>query len=88
MIIKDIFVTLLLSNKVKTIVLITASLLVLASIIVNQRANLLIYSMTLRELPELLEPKDEGEEVVWFDDYYTIQRIDKRTFAIGEPNIF
>ena len=39
--------------------------------------------MTSGELPELLEPKDEGEEVTWFDDYYTIQKIDERTFAIG-----
>ena len=70
-------------TKLKTTVLITATLLVLASIIVNQRTNLLIYSMTSGELPELLEPKDEGEEVTWFDDYYTIQKIDERTFAIG-----
>ena len=75
-------------TRLKTTVLITTILLVLASIIVNQRANLLIYSMTLSELPELLEPKDEGEDVVWFDDYYTIQRIDKRTFAIGEPRYY
>ena len=75
-------------TKLKTIVLITATLLVLASIIVNQRANLLIYSMTSSELPELLEPKDEGEEVTWFDDYYTIQKIDERTFAIGEPRYY
>ena len=45
--------------RLKTMVLIIASLLVLASIIVNQRANLLIYSMSSSELPELLEPKDE-----------------------------
>ena len=75
-------------TKLKTTVLITATLLVLASIIVNQRTNLLIYSMTSGELPELLEPKDEGEEVTWFDDYYTIQKIDERTFAIGEPRYY
>ena len=75
-------------TKLKTTVLITATLLVLASFIVNQRANLLIYSMTSSELPELLEPKDEGEEVTWFDDYYTIQKIDERTFAIGEPRYY
>ena len=44
--------------------------------------------MTSSELPELLEPKDEGEEVIWFDDYYTIQKIDERTFAIGEPRYY
>ena len=39
-------------------------------------------------LPDLLEPKDEGDEVRWFDDYYTIQKIDERTFAIGEPRYY
>ena len=48
--------------RLKTMVLIIASLLVLASIIVNQRANLLIYSMSSSELPELLEPK-------WLQDW-------------------
>ena len=32
--------------------------------------------MTTEGLPDLLEPKDEGDEVRWFDDYYTIQKID------------
>ena len=72
----------------KTIILITVTLLVLGSIVIDQRANILIYSMTASELPELLEPKDEGEEVTWFDDYYTIQKIDERTFAIGEPRYY
>ena len=48
--------------RLKTMVLITASLLVLASITVNQRANLLIYSMSSSELPELLESK-------WLQDW-------------------
>ena len=52
--------------KLKTTILITATLLVLVSIVVNQRANLFIYLMTSSELPELLEPKDEGEEVTGF----------------------
>ena len=43
--------------------------------------------MTTEEL-RLLEPKDEGDEVRWFDDYYTIQKIDERTFAIGEPRYY
>ena len=72
----------------KTTILITTILLILVSIIVDQRANLYIYSMSSSELPELLEPKDEGEEAIWFDDYYTIQKIDERTFAIGEPRYY
>ena len=50
--------------------------LILVLVIINQRANLLIYSMTSGELPELLDPKVGGKEVKWFDDYFTIQKID------------
>ena len=35
--------------------------------------------------PDLLPPADEGKEVTWHDDYFTIQKIDSLTFAIGEP---
>lgn len=35
--------------------------------------------------PELVEPGDPGPDARWFDDYYTIQAIDARTFAIAEP---
>jgi glyoxylase-like metal-dependent hydrolase (beta-lactamase superfamily II) len=28
---------------------------------------------------------DEGSEVRWFDDYYTVHEVDPQTFAIGEP---
>ena len=72
----------------KKIILIVVTLLGLIAIVVDQRTNLLIYSMTTEELPDLLEPKDEGDEVRWFDDYYTIQKIDERTFAIGEPRYY
>jgi len=35
--------------------------------------------------PSLLEPAEEGPDVRWFDDYYTVERIDEHTIAIGEP---
>ena len=72
----------------KIIIPIMAALLVLGAIMIDQRTNLFIYAMTTNELPELLPPKDEGEAVTWFDDYYTVQKIDDRTFAIGEPRYF
>ena len=37
------------------------------------------------EFPEVLTPDAEGPEVEWFDDYFTITRIDTQTIAIGEP---
>ena len=47
--------------KLKKIILIVVTLLGLIAIVVDQRTNLLIYSMTTEELPDLLEPKDEGD---------------------------
>ncbi len=38
--------------------------------------------------PALSEPEPEGPLVTWFDDYYAIERIDARTFAIGEPRYY
>jgi glyoxylase-like metal-dependent hydrolase (beta-lactamase superfamily II) len=35
--------------------------------------------------PTLSQPLSEGKGVEWFDDYYTVQFIDDRTIAIGEP---
>ena len=72
----------------KAISIIVVALLVVTSIIIYQRANILIYSMTSTELPQLLDPSDEGEGAVWFDDYYTIHKIDERTFAIGETRYY
>ena len=72
----------------KGIIIAVAALLILTSTIIYQRANVLIYSMTSTELPELLDARDEGEGVVWFDDYYTIHKIDERTFAIGETRYY
>ena len=34
---------------------------------------------------ELLEPMEEAEQTKWFDDYFTVEWIDDRTVAIGEP---
>ncbi len=34
---------------------------------------------------EPFEPEDEGPATEWFDDYFTITRIDDQTIAIGEP---
>ncbi len=37
------------------------------------------------DVPPLDPPVDEGSDVRWFDDYFTVQQIDADTFAIGEP---
>ena len=46
----------------KKIILIVIALFGLIAIAVDQRTNLLIYLMTTEGLPDLLEPKDEGDE--------------------------
>ena len=35
--------------------------------------------------PPLLDPVDQGDGVVWLDDYFTVQKIAENTYAIGEP---
>lgn len=35
--------------------------------------------------PPLLDPTEEGPHVRWFDDYFVVQELDARTFALGEP---
>jgi hydroxyacylglutathione hydrolase len=35
--------------------------------------------------PELEEATDQGPRARWVDDYYTVEELDERTFAIGEP---
>ncbi len=51
------------------------------------RRQLLVYGASLLPPPELLAPVDEGPNARWVDDYYTVERIDERTFAIGEPRL-
>lgn len=75
-------------RKLKIPFLVIVTLLISLAIVIDQRANLYFYAISSDELPELLEPRDEGELALWFDDYYTVQKIDERTFAIGEPRYF
>ena len=35
--------------------------------------------------PALYEKSDEPQHVKWFDDYFTVEYIDDKTIAIGEP---
>lgn len=50
------------------------------------RRTLILWAFALSApQPELEDPVDEGAGVRWFDDYYTIERIDESTIAIGEP---
>ena len=57
----------------------------LAAIIVWQRHYLMLKFMTTGEPPPLLEPSTEHANSRWYDDYFLVENIDERTFAIGEP---
>jgi len=52
---------------------------------IAERRRLVVYAFALEDVPALLEPIDQGPDARWADDYYTIERIDEQTFAIGEP---
>jgi glyoxylase-like metal-dependent hydrolase (beta-lactamase superfamily II) len=70
--------------------LLVAVLLVglLVTVGVSQRHFLLAHGMALAGVPELDPPTDEGPRVRWADDYFTVQSLDERTFAIGEPRYY
>ena len=62
--------------------------LVLVAILVwavATRRTLLLDLMALADPPELLHVERLDEGVAWWDDYYTLEWIDERTLAIGEP---
>ncbi len=74
--------------KLKVSLLILLAIALCLAVLIDQRVNLLLLTMASSEPPALLEPQDQGSDVSWFDDYYTVQAIDEKTFAIGEPRYF
>jgi glyoxylase-like metal-dependent hydrolase (beta-lactamase superfamily II) len=65
-----------------------AVLAVVAGVVIDQRHRIMVYALASQGVPALLEPADEGAEVRWHDDYFTVQALDERTFAIGEPRYY
>jgi len=62
-------------------------LALILAIAVWQRHYLLFIAFAEGKPPELLEfrPEVENAGVRWHDDYFMVEAIDERTFAIGEP---
>jgi glyoxylase-like metal-dependent hydrolase (beta-lactamase superfamily II) len=60
-------------------------LVALGAIVIGNRHRILVFALASQEVPALLDPVDMGPEVRWVDDYFTVQELDERTFAIGEP---
>jgi len=65
-----------------------AFIAVLCAVVIVQRHRIMVYALACQGVPALLEPTDEGPEVHWHDDYFTVQELDERTFAIGEPRYY
>jgi len=72
-------------KKALVVLLIIAALCV---VMIVERHRIMVYALASVGAPALLEPNDEGREVRWHDDYFTVQRLDERTFAIGEPRYY
>jgi glyoxylase-like metal-dependent hydrolase (beta-lactamase superfamily II) len=67
------------------VVLVVAGLAVWAF---TERRALVMYAFALsgpREVPALLPPPEEGPSTRWIDDYFTVELVAPRTWAIGEP---
>ncbi len=66
----------------KTTILVV--LILIAAILTYQERRLLLV-MAFSSTPDLLDAAPEPDSVSWFDDYFTIEYIDAKTVAIGEP---
>ena len=73
---------------IKRAVLAVLGLVAAVLVMIDQRTNLFVYAITQDGPPALLPRQDEGDNALWFDDYYTVHTIDAHTFAIGEPRYF
>ncbi|NNL84477.1 MAG: MBL fold metallo-hydrolase, partial [Myxococcales bacterium] len=69
----------------KKIAIAVTLLSVLAALIVHQRFRIVLTQFGDGSPPPLLDAQDEGADVTWHDDYYIVQALDAKTFAIGEP---
>jgi hydroxyacylglutathione hydrolase len=76
------------SDDVRKLAIASAALLALVAIVIVQRHVILVYALSIVGAPELSAPEDEGPRVRWHDDYFTVQALDERTFAIGEPRYY
>jgi hydroxyacylglutathione hydrolase len=62
--------------------------LVLLSAFVGRR-ELLVFAFVFGQGdPGLSAAVDQGASAEWVDDYYTVEQINERTFAIGEPRYY
>lgn len=66
------------------LLLVIFMVVLLLIVAVWQRHNLVV-NLYENKNPELLKNTDQGIGVVWFDNYYTVQKLASNVYAIGEP---
>ena len=71
----------------RKLVLALVAVIALASAAVSERHRLL-FGLTEGAPPELGPATEEGPDVAWVDDYYTVEQVAPDTFAIGEPRYY
>lgn len=69
----------------KRISIILLTIILVATIVVMHRHWLLLQLASMMPVELFIEKRDEGLNVSWHDDYYTLEWLDPRTVAIGEP---
>ena len=57
----------------------------LMTLAVANRFALMVMILSLSSPTLLIEKQEEGPDVTWHDDYYTLEWLDARTVAIAEP---
>ncbi len=67
------------------IILTLLTICLLLIVAVANRHWLLVQIMSLAPVELTVSKQDEGPNAIWYDDYYTIEWLDDRTVAIGEP---
>lgn len=69
----------------KRIGIVVLTIILVATVTVMNRHWVLLQLASLVPIELLIEKQDEGPNVSWHDDYYTLEWLDSRTVAIGEP---
>ena len=69
----------------KVLGIVAVILFLLLAVTVSNRHWLMLQLVGFVDVPLLIDKQEEGPDVSWHDDYYTLEWLDSRTVAIGEP---
>ena len=75
-------------TSIKRLLIALALLGTLSLVLISQRHTLLVQALTVAGPVELLPPTEEGPNVRWHDDYFTVEALAEGVFAIGEPRYY